>query len=175
MWRLRGWIDLEGLKRAGLVVGDDVFIGLGVHLDPAFCFLISIGPKATLSLNVTVLAHDASTRRIMGFGRIAPVSIGANAFVGASAIILPGVTVGDGAIVGAGSVVRHDVPAGAVVAGNPAKVIGSREHYEALHTERAERLPTWPRQGWTATTGITAARRREIIEALEEHGEAYIK
>ena len=43
--------------------------------------------------------------------------------VGANATILPGVEIGEGALVGAGSVVAHDVPAGAVVAGNPAKVI----------------------------------------------------
>jgi acetyltransferase-like isoleucine patch superfamily enzyme len=44
--------------------------------------------------------------------------------VGANATILPGVVVGEGALVGAGSVVTHDVPAGAIVAGNPARVIG---------------------------------------------------
>ena len=45
--------------------------------------------------------------------------------LGANSTILPGVTIGEGALVGAGSVVVHDVPAGAVVAGNPARVINS--------------------------------------------------
>ena len=48
-----------------------------------------------------------------------------NARIGANATILPGVRIGEGALVGAGSVVTHDVPAGAVVAGNPARVIKS--------------------------------------------------
>jgi len=52
-----------------------------------------------------------------------PVLIGRNCFIGARALILKGVTVGDGAVVGAGSVVTRDVPAGAVVAGNPARPI----------------------------------------------------
>ena len=40
---------------------------------------------------------------------------------------MPGITIGDGAIVGAGSVVVHDVPKGAVVAGNPAKILKYRD------------------------------------------------
>lgn len=44
-------------------------------------------------------------------------------WIGAGAIVLPGVTVGENAVIGAGSVVTHDVPANTVAAGNPAKVI----------------------------------------------------
>jgi acetyltransferase-like isoleucine patch superfamily enzyme len=54
------------------------------------------------------------------------VKIGAHAWIGARATILDGVTIGEGAIVGAHSLVRDDVPAGAIVAGTPAKVIKSR-------------------------------------------------
>ena len=52
----------------------------------------------------------------------APVEIGKQVWIGASAVILPGVKIGDGAIVGAGSVVVQDVPAGAMVAGKPAEL-----------------------------------------------------
>jgi 2,3,4,5-tetrahydropyridine-2-carboxylate N-succinyltransferase/tetrahydrodipicolinate N-acetyltransferase len=45
--------------------------------------------------------------------------------IGANAVVLGGVSIGNGAVIGAGSVVLHDVPAGAVVAGNPAKPIRS--------------------------------------------------
>ncbi|WP_171083601.1 sugar O-acetyltransferase [Telluria aromaticivorans] len=54
-----------------------------------------------------------------------PVVIGNNVWIGGGAIILPGVTIGDDAVVGAGSVVTHDVPAGAIVAGNPARIATS--------------------------------------------------
>ena len=53
------------------------------------------------------------------------VNIGNLVWIGAGAIILPGVTIGDGAMVAAGSVVTKDVPARMVVAGNPARVIRS--------------------------------------------------
>ena len=55
-----------------------------------------------------------------------PIFVGADAFVGARAFILPGITIGARAIVGAGAVVTKDVPPNAFVAGNPAHVIGTR-------------------------------------------------
>lgn len=56
----------------------------------------------------------------------APIRIGADAFIGARAFILPGVTVGDRAVVGACAVVTKAVEASVVVAGNPARPIGNR-------------------------------------------------
>ena len=55
-----------------------------------------------------------------------PITIGKNAFIGARAMILPGVSIGNQAIVGAMSVVSKDVPDHQIVAGNPAKKIGER-------------------------------------------------
>jgi acetyltransferase-like isoleucine patch superfamily enzyme len=62
------------------------------------------------------------------------VRIAENVWVGADVMILPGVQIGEGAVLAAGSVVTKDVPKGAVVGGNPAKVLKFRdlEQYEAL-------------------------------------------
>jgi acetyltransferase-like isoleucine patch superfamily enzyme len=54
---------------------------------------------------------------------VRPVVIGQNVWIGSGGIILSGVTIGDGAVVAAASVVTKDVPANALVAGNPARVI----------------------------------------------------
>jgi maltose O-acetyltransferase len=59
--------------------------------------------------------------------RMAPIHIGTDVWVGANCIVMPGVTVGDGAVVAGGSVVTKDVPAFALVSGNPARVIGWRK------------------------------------------------
>ncbi len=72
-----------------------------------------IGPNAVLT-NAKVPLSPNVKETLEG-----PV-IGENAKIGANATILPGVTIGEGALVGAGAVVPKDVPAGAVVAGNPA-------------------------------------------------------
>ncbi len=81
---------------------------------------VSIGPKATL----LTLGHDP---RSSTFGdRGGPIIVGNRAWICYGAIVLPNVTIGEGAVVGAGAVVSKDVPPFAIVAGNPAKVVGER-------------------------------------------------
>jgi acetyltransferase-like isoleucine patch superfamily enzyme len=64
------------------------------------------------------------TKQLMEEG---DVIVGADVWIGARAIILPGVTIGDGAIIGAGALVRGDVPPFAIAVGVPARVVGQRE------------------------------------------------
>jgi maltose O-acetyltransferase len=59
--------------------------------------------------------------------RTSPIHIGTDVWVGANCLVMPGVTIGDGAVVAGGSVVTRDVPAFALVSGNPARVIGWRK------------------------------------------------
>jgi maltose O-acetyltransferase len=105
-------------------LGRDVFVNFGaVFLDVA---RIEIGDGAQIGPYAQLYAADhprdpALRRKGLESGR--PVRIGRNVWIGGGAIVLPGVTVGDDAIVGAGSVVTRDVPPGATVAGNPARVI----------------------------------------------------
>ncbi len=61
--------------------------------------------------------------REQGFQYNAPVHIGRNCWIGAGAILLPGVTVGDNAVIGAGSIVTRDVPASVLAVGNPCRVL----------------------------------------------------
>lgn len=88
---------------------------------------IEIGENSTLAYRVMVLTSANPNSPVNELSKIyppisAPVKIGKNVWVGAGAIILPGVTIGDYSVVAAGSVVTRDVPSGVMVAGCPAKV-----------------------------------------------------
>lgn len=91
---------------AGISIGDDVLIA-----SHAIITSLTHDPKAPLF-------RDSLVR--------APVVIGDNVWIGAGAIILPGIAVGSGSIVGAGAVVDRDVPAGAIVVGIPARERGGQ-------------------------------------------------
>ena len=118
-------LDRRGL--GGLVLGRRGWVGRGVRLDLADA--IELGDDVTLADEVLVLTHlNVGFREHplqAAFPRsTAPVRVGAGAFVGARAILLPGVRVGERAFVAAGAVVTHDVEPGTIVAGNPARVVG---------------------------------------------------
>lgn len=108
--------------------GYNISLGRGVFLNFNCVILdvvkVTIGDRTQIGPGVQILTADhprdpAQRRAGLEFGR--PVTIGADVWIGGSAIVLPGVRIGDGAIVGAGAVVTRDVAAGATVVGNPAR------------------------------------------------------
>ena len=107
-----------------IFLGDRVFLNFNcVLLD---IMPITIGEGTQIGPAVQIYAADhprdpEARRKNLENGK--PVTIGKNVWIGGGAILLPGVTVGDDAVIGAGSVVTRDVPAGAIVAGNPARVL----------------------------------------------------
>lgn len=96
----------------GAVVGEGTMIDMNATL----------GGRATTGKNVHVGA-GAVLAGVIEPPSASPVVIEDNVLIGANAVVLEGVRVGEGAIVAAGAIVTQDVPAGAVVAGTPAKVI----------------------------------------------------
>lgn len=118
------------LCRHGMKCGKNFERHYGDYIDPGFCNYISIGDDVTFSVNVTVLAHDASMWKKNRTIKVNHVSIGKGVFIGAGSIILPGVSIGDNAVVGAGSVVTKDVPSGTVVCGNPARILYTAEEWD---------------------------------------------
>ncbi len=125
-----------------VAVGDDVLLATGVRLhlrEPGA--RIEIGAGSFLNYRTELIAHE---RVVLGRGcllawdvqvldsdshpvddrpQTAPVVLGDRVWVGCRATVLKGVTIGDGAVVAAGSVVTRDVPARALVGGNPATVL----------------------------------------------------
>jgi maltose O-acetyltransferase len=107
-----------------IFAGERLYMNFGcVVLDVCEVHLgdnVFLGPRVQL-LTAT---HPLEAReRIRGPELGRPVRIGHNVWLGAGAIVCPGVTIGDDTTIGAGSVVVKDVPAGVLAAGNPARVI----------------------------------------------------
>lgn len=100
-----------------LRIGDDVFINSGTRIrcDRS----VTIGDHTMIAFDVVIMDTDAHGLE-GGPVRTAPVAIGSGVWIGARAIILPGVSVGRRSVVAAGSVVTRDVPMDTLVAGNPA-------------------------------------------------------
>lgn len=115
--------------RPELHIGDGTFVGHGCAFTVGRS--VRIGRHCLLAGGVQVFDMDGhpldADRRRAGDpsppDAIAPVTIGDDVWVGNGAVILKGVTIGDRAVVAARAVVTADVPADAVVAGNPAKVV----------------------------------------------------
>ncbi len=109
-------------------LGERSYINMGATLlDNA---PIRIGADVMIGPNVQIYtaAHalDAD-ERIQGVETALPVTIEDRVWIGGGAMLLPGVTIGREAIVGAGAVVTRDVPAGARVVGNPARILPARD------------------------------------------------
>lgn len=92
--------------------------------------------------------------------------VGNDVWIGQDAVVMPGVRIGDGAIVAARSVVTSDVPAYAVVGGNPARLI--RQRYDAADVERLQRIAwwDWPAEEVTAQLRVLMAGSVDDLEAV---------
>jgi maltose O-acetyltransferase len=163
---LRGDQDLSSLIAHGMRVGREVYVAGGFYFDPGFPWLISIGDETTIGPQVTILTHDATPKLRTGWSAIAPVHIGSRVFVGANTTILPGTRIEDDAIVGAGSVVRRNVAAGTVVAGNPAHEVGSTQAHTDRHLAALARRPRFAGIGPAHPGRIAAAERQLILDEL---------
>ncbi len=106
-----------------LTLVDDTHIYVGDHT--------MFGPNVT----VATAGHPILPRlRRQGYQYNAPVRIGENCWIGAGALILPGVTIGDNVVVGAGSVVTRDLPSNVVAVGAPCRVLREiNEHDEQFY------------------------------------------
>ena len=70
-----------------------------------------------------------------------PVHIGRNCWIGAGAVILPGVTIGDNSVIGAGSVVTKDIPENVVAVGNPCRVLRKIDEHDREYYYKDRKIP----------------------------------
>ncbi len=103
----------------GLTIVDDTHVYVGDYT--------MFGPNVTVATAGHPVLPELRTK---GYQYNMPVRIGRNCWIGAGAVILPGVTIGDNTVIGAGSVVTKDIDSGVVAVGNPCRVlrkIGERD------------------------------------------------
>jgi acetyltransferase-like isoleucine patch superfamily enzyme len=112
------------ITQSRLLIADNVQISEGCRIDYSGGVQLEMG--VLLSPNVRIISHDHGYDP-RSEPRPFPLVIGANAWVGMNALILPGTErIGQDAIIGAGAVVTRPVPDKAIVVGNPARVIKYR-------------------------------------------------
>lgn len=104
-------------------IGETTALAVMVMPDIMFPEMITIGRNSIIGYNTTMLAHEY----LINEYRLGEIVIGDRVMIGANSTILPGVHIGDGAIISAATLVNRDVPAGAMVGGNPMQIIRLRE------------------------------------------------
>lgn len=126
-WGCNMHVGKDFYANFNLTVVDDADIFIGDH--------VMIAPNVILATGSHPICPELR-ERVYQYNL--PVHIGNRVWIGAGAIVLPGVTIGDDSVIGAGSVVTKDIPAGVVAAGNPCRVIREiNEHdYEYYHKNR---------------------------------------
>lgn len=160
--------SIDDLIKDGLVVGKNFSAQKNCTIDPSHCWLICIGDDVTFSFNVTLLAHDSSTKKPLGYTKIGKINIGNNVFVGANTTILPNVYIGNNVIIGANSVVTKNIENNSVVAGNPAKKICTYEEYIQKYQELLSKSKPYDEKYTKRNKNITSEIKKQMNEELDK-------
>jgi acetyltransferase-like isoleucine patch superfamily enzyme len=112
-----------------LNIGYNVFINRGAYITARAEITIGdnvmIGPYSVINSGMHQYRQKDKLIRDQGH-KLAPIEIGNDVWIGANAVIMPGVTIGNGAVIGAGAIVTHSIPPYTVAVGVPAEVMSSR-------------------------------------------------
>lgn len=135
-------------NKSNLLLGDNVWINHYSRIDASGG--VTIGEGCQIGFGSCILSHSSHIAiRLMGkkymeypledrIGYIHKATkIGEYTFIGGGSYILPGVTIGKGCVVGVNSVVSHDIPDYSVVAGSPARIIGSTKDQDLPYLENS--------------------------------------
>lgn len=121
------YTSIAALRKRGVKIGENVDI-INSLIDGGHGPLISIGNNVTIT-GVRILAHDASTKKFLGYSKVGLVEIGNNVFIGQGSIVLPNTKIGNNVIIGAGTIVAKNVPDNVVIVGNPWRILYTFDEY----------------------------------------------
>ena len=124
------WSLEKQARKAGVNMGKHNAVSS--HFWSSEPYLISVGSHCQITEGVRFYTHGgagAVRRKYPSFDTFGKIIIGDYVYIGSGAKILPGCIVGDNVLIAAGSVVTKSIPSNVVVAGNPAKIIGSIDEY----------------------------------------------
>lgn len=96
-------------------------------------YLVEVGNHVQITAGVKIFTHGGGwvlREEYPDYDCFGKVKIGNNVYIGNDALIMPGVTIGNNVVIGAGSVVTKSIPDNSVIAGNPARVIGTFDSYK---------------------------------------------
>lgn len=164
--------QLEIAISNGLKIGKGCSVMGECIIDPGHCWLIEIGDRVTLAPRVHILAHDASTKRPLGYTRLGNVSIGNDVFIGAGSIVLLGVNIGNKVVVRAGSVVSRNIPENSVAVGSPARVVCSYDAY--IERKKKEMNDSVCYDSSYTIGNITMEKKYEMFSAIKEKGVGFV-
>lgn len=141
----------DGWKKANYLRKKNIFYHIGnkcyynPNILPAEPFLVCLHDNVVISAGVRLITHSAvhavfneeekNKKYVCRHGKI---EIHSNVYIGANAIINYGVTIGSNCIIAAGAIVTKDIPSGSVVAGIPAKVIGTYNQVKEKNKQFSE-------------------------------------
>ena len=118
--------------------------GTSYYMFSAEPYLVTLGENVHISRNAEFVCHDGATlpfrKDIPDLELAAEIKVGNNVFIGTGALILAGVTISDDSVVGAHAVVTKDVPAGSIVAGNPARIVKTTDDFIQQAKEKSLKI-----------------------------------
>jgi len=117
-------------RATGVPIGKDAVLNIHLSIADNYESLVRIGERASIAQNVTIVADSNANNSVLlqtpqtqPLMKKAPVLVGADSWIGAGVIVLPGVIIGERSIIGAGSVLTRSVPSDVIYAGVPAQLI----------------------------------------------------
>ena len=150
--RLRVALIFESQKRTKYIVKHNIFCSVGDNfffqprIIPSDPELIKFHNNVSVASGVTFITHDIAHTVLNNLGmgcfsyNYGCIEVMDNVFIGANSTILPNIRIGSNVIIAAGSVITKDVPSNSVVAGVPAKVIGTFDEY----VEKRQNIASYP-------------------------------